>query len=167
MREKDIPIFVIDDDRSVRSAVKRLLAAWGFNVETFKSAREFLSSELSRSFGVLILDARMPGMGGLELQRMLTERNPELPVIFISAHDDIQARTAALEGGAVAFLQKPFDERDLVDAVDHALGSDPHKISSRSSPDDTEVSIADPESSEREPGMRPCGQFRDRQTTGL
>ena len=137
MWEKHIPIYVVDDEDSVRVALKRLLNAWGFNVKTFKSAEEFLGLRLFQSFGVLILDVRMPGMSGLELQKRLTERTLEAPVIFVSAHDDIQARTTAMEAGAVAFLQKPVEERDLVDAVRQALGRHPKEMPGRSSLDNT------------------------------
>ena len=83
MREKDILICVVDDDRSVCVALKRLLNAWGFHVDTFKSAEEFLDSGLFHSFGLLILDVRMAGMSGLELQKRLTEKNSDAPVIFV------------------------------------------------------------------------------------
>ena len=144
MREKDIPIYVVDDDGSVRIALKRLLNAWGFNVKTFKSGEEFLSSGLFQSFGVLILDVRMPGMSGLELQQGLIERNSEVSVIFLSAYDDIQVRTTAMEAGAVAFLQKPVEEQDLVEAVDQALGRHPNEMPGRSSPGNTGGIFSEP-----------------------
>ena len=137
MRQQDIPICVVDDDGSVRIALKRLLNAWGFNVKTFKSAEDFLGSGLFQSFGVLILDVRMPGMSGLELQKRLTEKDSEAPVIFVSAYDDIQVRTTAMEAGAVAFLQKPVEERNLIDAVDQALGRHANEMPGMSSPGNT------------------------------
>jgi two-component system, LuxR family, response regulator FixJ len=117
MKGKDPPIFVVDDDRSVRTALSRLLKACGFEVKTFGSAEAFLDSGPVRHAGVLILDVRMTGMSGLELQRRLNEMGSDMPVIFITAHDDIQARTKAMEAGAVAFLQKPFEEERLLDAI--------------------------------------------------
>ena len=144
MREKDIPIYVVDDDGSVRIALKRLLNAWGFNVKTFQSAGEFFCSGLFQSFGVFILDVRMPGMSGLELQKRLTGQNSEVPVIFVSAYDDIQVRTTAMEAGAVAFLQKPVEERDLVDAVDQALGRHPNEMPGRPSPGNTGGIFSEP-----------------------
>ena len=117
MGEKDPPIFVVDDDGSVRTALSRLLKACGFKVQTFGSAEDFLDSGFVRHTGVLILDVRMGGMSGLELQQRLSEMGSDMPIIFMTAHDDIQARTKAMEAGAVAFLQKPFEEQRLLDAI--------------------------------------------------
>ncbi|MDQ1240420.1 MAG: hypothetical protein QG577_2606 [Thermodesulfobacteriota bacterium] len=122
MGDKDVTLSVVDDDGSVRTALKRLLKASGFNVKTFSCAEDFLDSGLSRCPGLLILDVRMPGMSGLDLQRKLIEMDSRVPVIFITAHDDIQAEARAMEAGAVAFLQKPFEERNLIDAIHSALG---------------------------------------------
>ena len=144
MMEKDIPICVVDDDDSVRIALRRLLNAWGFNVKTFKSAEEFLGEGLFQGFSVLILDVRMPGMSGLELQKRLAEQNSEVPVIFVSAYDEAHVRTTAKKAGAVAFLQKPVEERDLVDAVDRALGRHPNGVPGRSSPGTTGSVYGDP-----------------------
>ncbi len=117
MGEKDPPIFVVDDDESVRKSLNRLLKACGFKVKTFGSAEDFLDSGFVRHAGILILDVRMAGMSGLELQQRLSETGSDMPVIFITAHDDIQARTKAMEAGAVEFLQKPFEEQHLLDAI--------------------------------------------------
>jgi len=122
MAENDVTLSVVDDDDSVRTALKRLLKAWGFNVKTFKSAEDFLDSGLAEYPGLLILDVRMTGMSGLELQRRLIDKGYDMPVIFMTAHDDIGAQTIAMEAGAVAFLQKPFGERILIDAIHRALG---------------------------------------------
>jgi FixJ family two-component response regulator len=121
MGDKDPPIFVVDDDRSVRTALNRLLKACGFKVKTCGSAEDFLDSDFARHTGVLVLDVRMAGMSGLELQQRLHEMGSEMPVIFITAHDDIQDRTRAMDTGAVAFLHKPFEHRDLIDAINRAL----------------------------------------------
>jgi two-component system, LuxR family, response regulator FixJ len=125
MGEKDPHIFVVDDDGSVRTALSRLLKACGFKVQTFRSAEDFLDSGFVRHTGVLILDVRMAGMSGLELQKRLSEMGSEMPIIFITAHDDIQSRTKAMEAGAVAFLQKPFDEQRLLDAIHRAFDPRP------------------------------------------
>src|SRR5208283_776239 len=117
MGEKDPPIFVVDDDGSVRTALSRLLKACGFEVQTFRSAEDFWDSGFVRHTGVLILDVRMTGMSGLELQQRLSEMGSDMPIIFMTAHDDIQAQTNAMEAGAVAFLQKPFEEQHLLDAI--------------------------------------------------
>lgn len=118
---KDITIFVVDDDESVRKALKRLIKSAGFRVETFALAREFLHYAHRESPGVLVLDVRMPGMSGLELQKQLVASGSKTPIIFITAHEDIQAHTLAMEAGAVAFLQKPFDDQKLFDAIYLAL----------------------------------------------
>ena len=93
----------------------------GFHVRTFTSAEEFLNQGCPTLPGCLILDVRMPGMGGLELQRKLVELSPPMPVIFMSAHDDVLAREQGLAAGAVAFLKKPFESQVLLEAVRSAL----------------------------------------------
>lgn len=122
MTEKEDSLFVVDDDASVRIALKRLLKAWGFNVKTFKSAEDFLETGLAQSPDLLILDVRMTGMSGLELQRMLKEKGSDVPVIFVTAYDDVGSRRIAMEAGAVAFFQKPFEERMFIEAIQRALG---------------------------------------------
>ena len=122
MGDKKVTLFVVDDDYSVRSALKRLLKALGFNVKTFESADDLLDSGLAQCPDVLILDVRMTGMSGLELQRTLTEKGSDIPVIFMTAYDDPGARRTAMEAGAVAFMQKPFEEKILIDAIQRALG---------------------------------------------
>jgi FixJ family two-component response regulator len=119
--QKDITIFIVDDDKSVRRALKRLVNIAGFSARTFASAREFWDSGRFRSTGVLVLDVRMPGMSGLELQKQLIDSDSDIPIIFITAHEDIQASRKALEAGAVAFLQKPFEDQALINAINSAL----------------------------------------------
>jgi FixJ family two-component response regulator len=122
MAEKDVTLCVVDDDDSVRNALERLLKALEFNVKTFESAEAFLDSDPVQCPDLLILDVRMTGMSGLELQRTIIEKGYNLPVIFMTAYDDPGARRIALEAGAVAFLQKPFEEKILVEAIQRALG---------------------------------------------
>ena len=122
MDQKDITVFIVDDDESVRRALKRLIKVAGFKAKTFGSAREFLDSGHYQSTGVLVLDVRMPGMSGLELQKHLTDSGSDMPIIFITAHEDIQARHMALEAGALAFLKKPFEDQALFDVIQRALG---------------------------------------------
>lgn len=129
MAEYDITLSVVDDDDSVRTALRRLLKALGFNVKTFKSAEDFLDSGLAQRPDLLILDVRMTGMSGLELQRSLIENGSDIPVIFMTAYDDIGARRIAMEAGAVAFLKKPFEENILIDAIQRALGRQPNWVS--------------------------------------
>jgi FixJ family two-component response regulator len=118
-------ISVVDDDDSVRESLRALLRSVRFVVEVFASAEEFLSSERVRETNCLILDVRMPGMGGLELQRRLMASHPGVPVIFISAHGEEDLRSRALKGGAVDYLLKPFSEEALLNAVQTALSPAP------------------------------------------
>jgi two-component system response regulator FixJ len=126
MIKTDLTIFVIDDDESVIRALRDLLESAGFRVETFRSAQDFLDSGPSESHNVLILDVRMPELSGIELQKQLAASGSKLPVIFISAHEDTLTEKTALEAGAVAFLQKPFDDQLLFDAIDIALNRIAH-----------------------------------------
>lgn len=130
MTDREDSIFVVDDDASVRTALKRLLTVWGFSAKTFKSAEDFLNSGIAQCLDLLILDVRMKGMGGLELQRTLIEKGLDIPVIFITAYDDLGARRIAMEAGSVAFLQKPVDEKILIDAIQRGLGRGPNRVSS-------------------------------------
>jgi len=115
-------IFLIDDDESIRKAVGRLLRSAGLIVETFASAEEFMRSPGMAAPGCLILDVHLPGLSGLELQQRLTAEGEGVPIVFITAYNDDQARERALRTGAIAFLQKPFEEQSLLDAVARALG---------------------------------------------
>jgi FixJ family two-component response regulator len=119
--KRDITIFVVDDDESVRRALKRLMKSVGLKVATFASAKEFLSTGGIRRTGILVLDVRMPEMTGLEMQTQLAASGAKIPVIFISAHEDSRAVERALEAGAEAFLYKPFDDQDLLAAIYRAL----------------------------------------------
>ncbi len=115
-----LTVFVIDDDESVRKAVRRLIQSAGLTARTFASAEDFLDAA-PPSPDCLILDVRMPGgLGGLELQRRLAGCGSRIPIVFITAHEDAQTRDGALAAGAVAFLVKPFDDQELLDAVARA-----------------------------------------------
>ena len=117
-------VFVVDDDASVREAVRSLLRSVGLSVETFPTAQEFLSSPRNTAPGCLVLDVRLPGIGGLELQHQLAERNLHIPIIFITGHGDIPMSVRAIKAGAVEFLTKPFRDQDLLDAVQQAIDQD-------------------------------------------
>jgi len=116
-------ISVVDDDDSVRESLSGLIRSVGFGAMVFASAEEFLSSNRLLDTDCLILDVRMPGMNGLELQRRLAASHMSIPVIFITAHGDEEARVRALNGGAVEYLLKPFSEEALLKAIATALGS--------------------------------------------
>ncbi len=114
-------VVVVDDDPSVRKALSRLLKAARFRVEAFATAEEFLARSLPDGPACVILDVQMPGLDGMELQRTLTERNSILPIVFITGHGDIPMTVQAMKGGAVDFLPKPFNDRDLLAAVRQAI----------------------------------------------
>jgi FixJ family two-component response regulator len=115
-------ISIVDDDASVRKSLQGLIRSVGYEVKVFASAEEFLKSEHLRDTDCLILDVRMPGMSGLELQRELVA--DEIPVIFITAHGNEAARSQALKDGAVDYLFKPFREEALLNAIHTALSSE-------------------------------------------
>jgi RNA polymerase sigma factor (sigma-70 family) len=117
-------VFVVDDDASVREAVRSLLRSVGLSVETFGTAQEFLSSPRNTAPGCLVLDVRLPGIGGLELQHQLAERNLQIPIVFITGHGDIPMSVRAIKAGAVEFLTKPFRDQDLLDCVQQAIDQD-------------------------------------------
>jgi FixJ family two-component response regulator len=114
-------ISIVDDDDALRSALENLMRSAGFRAQGFSSAEAFLRSKQLDETGCLILDVRMPGMSGLELQHQMAVGNSHIPIIFITAHEADNRRTQALEAGAVAFLYKPFREGELLNAIDAAL----------------------------------------------
>ena len=118
-------VFVVDDDPSIRKSLSLLLSSAGYGVKTFASAKEFLESERGTPGpACLVLDVKMPGLGGLDLQKELKSRNTIIPIIFITGHGDIPMSVQAMKKGAVDFLSKPFDDGDLLDAVKEALLKD-------------------------------------------
>ena len=114
-------ISIVDDDDALRNSLDDLIRSIGFRTQGFPSAEAFLSSNQAYDTACLILDVRMPGMNGLELQRQMVAANWRIPIIFITSHADDDARARALEAGAVAFLYKPFREEELLTAIDAAL----------------------------------------------
>lgn len=116
-----VVISLVDDDESVRSALKRLIKSVGLKVNEFASAEDFLKFATPSEAACLVLDLRLPGMSGLELQAKLVAANCHIPIVFISAHSDGQARAQAVAAGAIDFLQKPFSEKALFDAINSAL----------------------------------------------
>ena len=114
-------ISIVDDDDALRNSLDDLIRSIGFRTQGFPSAEAFLSSNQACDTACLILDVRMPGMNGLDLQRQMVAANWRIPIIFITSHADDGARVRALEAGAVAFLYKPFHEEELLTAIDAAL----------------------------------------------
>jgi FixJ family two-component response regulator len=124
MTEAEPTVFIVDDDLSVRRSTERLIRAAGLKVQTFTSAREFLKNPRPEGPACLVLDVRMPGLSGMDLQRELTQSGIHIPIIFITAHGDVPMTVRAMKAGAVEFLIKPFRSRTLLDAVLAAIERD-------------------------------------------
>jgi FixJ family two-component response regulator len=120
----DPVVFVVDDDASVREAIKRLIASVGLRVETFGSAGEFLASKRPEAPGCLVLDVRLPDLSGLEFQRDLAKADIQIPIIFITGHADVPMSVRAMKAGASEFLTKPFRGQELLDAIQEAIAKD-------------------------------------------
>jgi FixJ family two-component response regulator len=114
-------VYIVDDDPSVRKCLNRLLTVYGFLVKTYCSAQEFLQSGCTGTPACLVLDVRLPGLDGFELQKLLTEKGPAPPIVFITGHGDIPMSVRAMKAGAVDFLAKPFSDDDLLNAVKQAI----------------------------------------------
>jgi len=123
-REREAIVFVVDDDEAVRSSLRLLLKSLGIPAVTHGSAAEFLAAYNAEQPGCIILDVRMPGMSGLELQDELNRRGAIIPVIFITGHGDVPMAVEAMQHGAVDFLQKPFSDKDLTDRIQRAIATD-------------------------------------------
>jgi FixJ family two-component response regulator len=122
MSSPDAPtVFIIDDDARMRAAIQRLLKSAGLHTESFATPEDFLRHKLPDGPNCLILDVRLPGMSGLDVQRRLNEAGVQTPVIFITGHGDIPMTVKAMKSGAVEFLTKPFRDQDLLDAIQQAL----------------------------------------------
>lgn len=124
MTTQDAIVFVVDDEASVREALQCLIESTGLCVQTFGSAEKFLESKVPDAPSCLVLDVRLPGLHGLDLQRELAERGAPIPVVFITAYGDIEMSVQAMKAGAVEFLAKPFRPGDLLDAVRRAVERD-------------------------------------------
>jgi FixJ family two-component response regulator len=122
---KTTPIaFVVDDDPSIREALSSLIRSVGLSVKTFSSAQEFLIIQRPDAPACLVLDVRLPGLSGLDLQRELAAKHSSIPIIFITGHGDIPTTVEAMKAGAVEFLTKPFHDQDLLDAIQQAIERD-------------------------------------------
>jgi len=122
MTVNDDCVYVIDDDDSVRRSLSRLIRAAGWRVETFPTARAFLEYPAPNRTACLVLDLQLPGVSGLELQTTLVRAGRDLPIVFITGHGDVPSSVRAMKGGAIDFLQKPFDDQELLDCISRALG---------------------------------------------
>ena len=124
MAETQSIVYVVDDDGDVRNAMDTLLRSVGLRVRTFTSATEFLRAKLLDAPACLLLDVRMPGMSGVDLQSEMTKGNVDIPIIFITGHADVGMAVKVMKAGAVEFLTKPFHDQDLLDSIQHAVERD-------------------------------------------
>ena len=131
MAEPQSMVFVIDDDPSVCRSIERLIETTGFKVQSFRSAAQFLAQGRPPTPACLVLDVRLPGLSGLDLQRELTNSGIQLPIIFMTAHGDIPMTVRAMKGGAMEFLTKPFRTRRLLDAIRAAIERDRDTLKQR------------------------------------
>jgi RNA polymerase sigma factor (sigma-70 family) len=124
MSEKNGLVFVVDDDAAMRRSLEDLIRSVGLEVEGFSSAHEFLRRKRPEVPGCLVLDVRLPGLSGLDLQKRMIEATLEIPIVFVTGHGDIPMTVKAMKAGAVEFLTKPFRDQDLLDAIQQALERD-------------------------------------------
>lgn len=124
LKAREATVFVVDDDDATRKMVSRLIASVGLPVESYGTAEEFLAAYKPQRAGCLVLDVRMPGMSGLELQDKLAANHIGLPIVFVTGHGDVPMAVHCLQEGAVHFIEKPFREQVLLDAVHKALDQD-------------------------------------------
>src|SRR5258706_11575902 len=121
MTNTDSPVYIVDDDASVREAVRSLVRSAGLNVHDFASAQEFLAHRRPPTGGCLVLDLQLPGLTGLDLRQELAKTGADIPIIFLTGHGDIPASVQAIKAGAVDFLTKPFEDRALLSAIQQGM----------------------------------------------
>ncbi len=136
-------VYVVDDDPSVRRSLRRLMDSIGLTARLFGGAEEFLAGYDREQPGCLVLDVRMPGSSGLELQDELAARSIEVPIIFITGHADVPMSVRAMKAGAIEFLQKPFSEQALLDAVYNAIAKDAARRKEREAREDADGRVKD------------------------
>jgi FixJ family two-component response regulator len=134
-------VFVVDDDSSVRKSLSRLISEAGYKVHAYASAREFLARELTAGPSCVVLDIRMPGATGLDLQKTLTAAVHEVPIVFITGHGDISMSVKAMKAGAVDFLTKPFAGKDLLDAIQRAIAKNTRDLATQARDDDIRARV--------------------------
>jgi RNA polymerase sigma factor (sigma-70 family) len=140
---KDLTVFVVDDDQAMRGSLKWLIESVGMQVEAFESAPAFLDAYYPGRAGCLLLDVRMPGMSGLELQDYLTRREIRIPVIIITGHGDVAMAVKAMKAGAVDFIEKPFDDEQLLNSIRKALQFDEQQRALRARKADIAARLAE------------------------
>jgi len=124
-------VYIVDDDQAIRHAMEMLMRSVGLDYEIFHSGNDFLASHTNDRAGCLVLDIRMPGLGGLELQDKLNEMGSTLPIIFITGHGDVPMAVEAMQKGAIDFIQKPFRDQELLDRIGEAVKADQEKRTAR------------------------------------
>jgi FixJ family two-component response regulator len=150
MPESDPPVLVIDDDPALRESVGRLVRSVGLDARLFASVPDFLKSDRPNGPTCLVLDIRLPGRSGLDLQRELAAANIQIPIIFITGHGDIPMSVQAMKGGAIEFLTKPFRDQDLIDAIQLGLARDRARRENEKASDTLKARFASLSSRERE-----------------
>ena len=150
MSETDAVVFVVDDDAPMRESLKNLIRSVGLRVELFASAQEFLRSKRPDQPSCLVLDVRLPGLSGLDLQRRTGDAGIEIPIVFITGHGDVPMSVRAMKAGAVEFLTKPFRDQDLLDAIQQALERDGKARDQRAALEELRSRFASLTSRERE-----------------
>jgi len=126
MRQPDAVIAIVDDDPSVREGLESLIGSAGWRVQTFSSAQEFLARPHTEAPNCLVLDLQLPGLSGLDLQKRIADVGLEIPIVFLTGHGNIPASVRAMKAGAVEFLTKPFDDEELLHAIQEAIERDRH-----------------------------------------
>ena len=166
MTETDAVVFVVDDDAPVRESLKNLISSVGLRAQLFASTQEFLRSKRPDVPSCLVLDVRLPGLSGLDLQKRITEAGMEIPIIFITGHGDIPMSVRAMKAGAVEFLTKPFRDQDLLDAIQLALERDRKAREQRAAIEDLRRRFASLTAREREVMARVVAGLLNKQIGG-
>jgi FixJ family two-component response regulator len=166
MTETDAVVFVVDDDAPVRESLKNLIGSVGLRAELFASTQEFLRSKRPDVPSCLVLDVRLPGLSGLDLQKRITEAGMEIPIIFVTGHGDIPMSVRAMKAGAVEFLTKPFRDQDLLDAIQLALERDRKAREQRAAIEDLRRRFASLTAREREVMARVVAGLLNKQIGG-
>jgi FixJ family two-component response regulator len=164
MMETDAMVFVVDDDAPMRESLKNLIRSVGLRAELFSSAQEFLRGKRPDVTSCLVLDVRLPGLSGLDLQRRTTEAGMEIPIIFITGHGDIPMSVRAMKAGAVEFLTKPYRDQDLLDAIQQALERDRKAREQRAAMEELRSRFASLTPREREVMARVVAGLLNKQT---